>query len=83
MRTKWERIEIPTKAIVTVDEMKAFFAANPDLPGDAEIAGDSCCGGGPLCVEFHRPWTPEELEAEAARLRQIEIDERPDRRLGF
>lgn len=84
MRTKWERLEVPTQGDdVTVKTMREFLAANPNLPDDARIIEDNPCCGGPLGVEFHRPWTAEEHEAEAARLRQIEIDEMDDRKAGF
>lgn len=84
MRTKWNRVEIPTTTdFVTVKDMKAFLEANPDLPDEAQIMEDNPCCGGPLGVEWSAPWTAADHAAEAERLRQIDVDEKDDRKAGF
>lgn len=82
MRTKWNSLPINPDDIPTIKDMKAFLAAHPDLPDDAQLVEDGCCGG-VLHVEWRAPWTAEDHAAEAERLRQIEVEEADDRKAGF
>lgn len=80
-RYKWVVIELPETVGQWRKEMNAPDLL-PGVPDDASICGGDYAASAPT-IEFRRPWTPEEHEAEAARLRQIELEEQPDRKLGF